>query len=75
MSVKSFETKEKLTLELDNGDRTKLEQAFTEWNFKDYQSFLRFVVSAMLLTTDKSLTITTDNGNEKIVPRDDVLKK
>ncbi len=74
MSVKSTEDRNKLILEFDNGDKDKFKQILTNWNFKDEQSLLRFVMSAMLDTIDKTLTITTDSGDKKIAPIDEFLK-
>jgi hypothetical protein len=45
MSVKiqnNSENKDVLELAIDNGDKEKLDQALKKWQFKDYQSLLRF---------------------------------
>jgi len=60
--------KEKLILEIDNGDLTKLEEVIKKWNFKDYQSFMRFVVSVMLLNEDEFLSIKIDGIRQDIKP-------
>ena len=75
MTIRRVEDKDgKLLLEFENGDKEKFLQIMSDWNFVDEQSFLRFAMSAMILTTDKTLTITTENGNEKIAPKDSSLK-
>lgn len=76
MAVKKGENSndEKLFLELDNGDKKKFQQLLNDWNFKDEQALLRFAMSVMLETTDKTLTITKENGDIKVVPADDYLK-
>lgn len=70
MAVKS-----KLVFEIDHGDLIKLDQAKNKWDFKDYQGFLRFVISLLLLAEEKSLTIKLDGLNQKIVPADHLLSK
>ena len=75
MTIRRVEDKDgKLLLEFENGDKEKFLQIMSDWNFVDEQSLLRFAMSAMILTTDKTLTITTENGNEKIAPKDSSLK-
>ena len=73
MAVKSEEKDNNLILTLDNGDKEKFQQLLGEWNFKDSQSLLRFAMSVMLETTDKTLTITKTDGDVKVVPADDFL--
>ena len=76
MSIKKTSSDgEFLILQFDNGDKIKFQQLMQDWNFKDEQSILRFAMSAMLETKDKTLTITTDSGDEKIRPVDEFLKK
>jgi hypothetical protein len=77
MAVKSSENEDKtiLILEFDIGDKEKFEQLLKDWNFVDEQSMLRFMISAMLLTSDKTLTINTNEGSQTIAPKDDSLKK
>ena len=75
MSIKKIAEKDgKMTLEFDNGDLKGFSEIMEKWNFKDEQSLIRFVMGAMLTTTDKTLTITTDSGDEKIVPPQTFLK-
>ena len=74
IKIKS-ESNDKLILEFNNGDKEKFEQLLSDWNFKDEQSLLRFAMSVMLLTKDKTLTITTEEGNEKVAPKEDSLKR
>ena len=74
MAVKSEEKGNDLILTLDNGDKEKFQQLLDEWNFKDSQSLLRFAMSVMLETTDKTLTITRQNRDVKVVPADIFLK-
>ena len=74
MAVKSEEKGNDLILTLDKGDKEKFQQLLDEWNFKDSQSLLRFAMSVMLETTDKTLTITRQNRDVKVVPADIFLK-
>lgn len=57
-----------LKLEIDNGDLTKLNEAITKWKFKDYQSFMRFAVSIMLLNEDPSFSIKLNGIQQDIIP-------
>lgn len=76
MSVKiTNNSKEKLELSIDNGDREKLDEAMKKWGFRDYQSLLRFTSSVLLLTEDKSLWIEESEGMKKIAPSDDLVNK
>ncbi len=63
----------KMTLEFDNGDKEKFEQLMQNWRFKDEQSLIRFAMSVMLLTIDQTVTITTDDGDQKVKPANDFL--
>jgi hypothetical protein len=78
MSVKiqnNSENNDILELAIDNGDKEKLDQALKKWQFKDYQSLLRFATSVLLLTQDKSLWIIEEDGGDlkNIAPSDDLL--
>lgn len=68
MAVKSIERDNKLILELDNGEYTKLKEAMGKWSFKDYQSLIRFSVSMLLLNEDNYFSIRIDNRQQDIVP-------
>ncbi len=68
MSVQTKEAGNKLILELDNGDKTKIEEALKKWNFKDMQSLLRFSVSVLLETEDKALWIKSNGESTLIAP-------
>lgn len=65
---------DKLTLDIDNGDLKKLDQVMTKWAFKDYQSFLRFAISTLLLSEEKSISIKMDGKTQDIVPASDLIK-
>lgn len=75
MAVKIIENSDpsKIILEIDNGDKEKLEQALEKWNFKDHQSLLRFAVSVLLLTEDHTLWINKDGNHKEIQPSDDLI--
>ena len=80
MSVKiqnNSADKEVLELAIDNGDKEKLDQALKKWQFKDYQSLLRFTTSVILVTQDKSLWIVEEEGGElkNIAPSDELINK
>ena len=74
MAVISKIDDEKLVLVLDNGDQIKLDEVINKWNFKDYQSFLRFAVSTMLLNEDNFLSIKLDGSLQDIKPPAHSLK-
>jgi hypothetical protein len=80
MSVKiqnNSADKEVLELAIDNGDKEKLEQALKKWQYKDYQSLLRFTTSVLLVTQDKSLWIVEEEGGElkNIAPSDELINQ
>ncbi|HDV5783367.1 TPA: hypothetical protein RJD83_000279 [Legionella pneumophila] len=74
MAVKSQEKEDKLILEIDNGDLSKLNDVMEKWGFKDYQSFMRFAVSILLLNEEKSVGIKLDGLKQDIAPASDLLK-
>lgn len=75
MAVKIVEEKDKkLTLEIDNGDKEKLDGVLKKWNFKDHQSFMRFAVSALLLNKGNTLWINDESGKKEIKPSDELIK-
>ena len=65
MSIKSKTEKKKIILEIDNGDLEKLTQCMANWKFKDHQSFLRFAMSLLIVTEDKSLWINVVDAERK----------
>lgn len=79
MSVKSTFNNEKseLTLILDNGDLKKLNDVMKKYSFKDYQSFIRFAVSLLLLNENenKSVSIKMNGISTDVVPSDDLISK
>src|SRR6266513_2849713 len=74
MAVIAETKNEKLILTLDNGDQEKIDQVISKWRFKDYQSFLRFTVSTMLLNENNFLSITLDGAQQDIKPPAHSLK-
>jgi hypothetical protein len=64
----------KLLLELDGGDLSKLNQVIDKWQFKDYQSFIRFAVSVFLLSDGKSIVINNDGINRQLAPALELLR-
>lgn len=75
MAVISKNKNDKLIFEIDNGDLTKLNEVMKKWNFKDYQSFMRFVVSIMLLNEDNFLSIKVDGVRQNIAPASHSIKE
>lgn len=75
MSVTATDKNEKLILELDNGDRSKLKEVIERWNFKDEQSFLRFTISMLLCTEDKVLWIKENGDLVQILPPQHSIKE
>ena len=73
MSIKSKTEKKKIILEIDNGDLEKLTQCMANWKFKDHQSFLRFAMSLLIVTEDKSLWIKSDGKTQQIAPAKEYL--
>lgn len=74
MAVKAQEKDKKLMLDIDNGDLSKLNEVMDKWGFKDYQSFMRFAVSILLLNEEKSIGIKLDGIKQDITPSSDLLK-
>lgn len=73
MAVVSTKEKNKLILEIDNGDLLKMEEAILRWKFKNEQAFLRFVVSALLESEDTKIGIIDKGALVPIVPADHSL--
>ena len=57
-------------LVINNGDLEKINQVIKDWNFRDYQSFIRFAVSIMLDTEDKFLAIKKNTTLTPVRPSD-----
>ncbi len=74
MAIKDKMDGAALQLCVDNGDLEKLKQAIEKWEFKDYQSLIRFSVSLLLLTENKSITIKMKGVQTDIQPAIDLLK-
>lgn len=74
MPVLSKKADDKLILEIDNGDRTKLEEVIQKWNFKDEQAFWRFSLSILLETEDKELWIKSNGQLIPIAPAQHSIK-
>ena len=68
MSVHREIKEDKLILTLDNGDKTKMEEVLEQWNFKDEQSFLRFSISLLLETEDKTLWMKSEGSPVEVAP-------
>ena len=67
-------TSKELTLKIDNGDLTKMEEVLKRWNFKDIQSFWRFSIRVLLETEDKGLWIKSNGSLIPIAPADHSIK-
>ena len=74
MAVKSIKEGNILKLEIDNGDLEKLDQVADKWRFKDYQSLLRFAISILILSEEKSVTIKKDGVQKNLIPAADLIK-
>lgn len=74
MAIKSITEPNKITLEIDNGDKEKLTLCMDKWSFKDHQSMLRFAISILLVTEEKNLWIKTDGKVQSITPAKEYLK-
>lgn len=74
MAVKSKKEGNKLILEIDNGDLVKLDEVMEKWSFKDYQSLLRFSISVLILSENKSISIKLEGRQQDITPASDLLK-
>lgn len=64
---------DELSLVLNNGDKEKFEQLIKDWNFKDEQSLLRFMLAIMLMTEDNIIGIMNKGIIEKVAPQDKLL--
>jgi len=74
MAVKPTKKDNKLILEINNGDLTKMEEVLRRWNFKDEQAFWRFSVSTLLETEDKAIWIKSEGTPVSIAPAKHSLK-
>jgi len=77
MAVREIPTdeKEKLCLEIDNGELYSIKEVIKKWNFKDIQSFLRFSVSLLLKTERPVLYIDINGSPEGRIPAKHLLKE
>lgn len=74
MSVIATRDNQGLTLCIDNGDLTKMDEAIQRWKFKDEQAFLRFCVSALLSSEDTKIGIIEKGALIPIIPASHSLK-
>jgi len=76
MAVREIPTeeKEKLRLEIDNGELYSIKEVIKKWNFKDIQSFLRFSISLLLKTERTLLYIDVNGSPEGRIPVKHLLK-
>lgn len=74
MAVTSTKKDDKLILEIDNGDLTKMKEVLDRWNFKDEQAFWRFSISLLLETEDKTLWIKEKGQPIPVAPADHSIK-
>jgi hypothetical protein len=77
MAVREIPTeeKEKLRLEIDNGELYSIKEVIKKWNFKDIQSFLRFSISLLLKTERTLLYIDVNGSPEGRIPAKHLLKE
>ena len=73
MSVKTTKTTENMTLVIDNGDRENMDKVLSKWQFKDEESFIRFVTSILLDTQDNSIYIQRNFAPAKVTPAPHLL--
>lgn len=73
MSVKTSKTPENITLVIDNGDRENMNKVLAKWNFKDEESFIRFVTSILLDTQDNAIYIQRNFAPTKVTPAPHLL--
>jgi predicted component of type VI protein secretion system len=73
MAVKSKYQGDKLILEIDNGDLTKMKEVLRDWDFKNEQSFWRFSLSILLEAQDRELWIKSNDEVVQIKPVDSLL--
>lgn len=74
MAVISTEKGDSLTLEIDNGEFTALKKCIEQWGFLDYPSFLRFAISIIGDTEDKSIWIKSKGNLQPVFPAKPLLK-
>lgn len=75
MAIKSTLHDDTLQLIVDNGDRTKMDEIMNDWEFKDYQSMIRFLLSIALVTEDKYIGIKKNGRYTPIGPSAELIKK
>lgn len=74
MAIKGTLEGDRLRLDVDNGDLEKLNQVIEKWNFRDYQSLMRFAISIMIVTEDNTLGIKSNGNIQPITPAREYLK-
>jgi hypothetical protein len=74
MAVEASRENDTLILKIDSFDLKKMDEAIKLWNFKDEQSFLRFTVSLLIVTENKSLWMQEYGHQLQIIPAKHSLK-
>ncbi len=75
MAVRETYSNNALSLELDNGDLKKFQEAMSKWHFKDSQSMLRFAITLLNINEKKSFGILEDGQLQEVGPVDALLKE
>ena len=74
MAVHSKIETDKIVLEIDNGDKQKIDLLMTRWGFNDYQSFLRFASSVLIDTQGNFVYLHGESGPVRVSPAAHLLK-
>jgi hypothetical protein len=82
MAIQKFDSKAAVTasdfegffIALNNGDKAALDQVIARWNFKDVESFLKFVLAVMIKGEGNKLFIQIGGAQTGISPADTLLR-
>lgn len=75
MAISQTDINDTLTLTINNGDRETLQRILETYNFRNYESFLRFVSSIMTDAQDRTLFILRDSVPMKVSPAQHLLNQ
>jgi hypothetical protein len=75
MAVESKTENGKIVLEIDNGDKEKIDALMRKWRFSDHQSFMRFITSVLTDTKGTSIYMESDSGAVRVYPAAHLLEE
>lgn len=73
--VKKSDEKDKIILEIDNGDLQALKAIESEWDFADESGVFRFALAVLTKAKDKAVYVDENGKKVALSPGDSLLKK